>query len=56
MDINLCPFDKLLLNLLVPQIDKKIGPPQELDQIDINLCLPKKLLLYQMDINHRPPA
>ena len=45
-----------LLDLLVPQKDKKIGPPQKLDQIDINLCLPKKLLLDQMDINLCPPA
>ena len=53
MDINLCRPDKLLLDLLVVQMDKKFGPPKKLllDQIDINLCLPKKLLLYQMLLN-----
>ena len=29
MDINLCLLDKLLLDLLVAQMDKK-GPPQKL--------------------------
>ena len=27
-----------------------------LDQMDINLCLNKKLLLYQVDINLCPPT
>ena len=30
MDTNLCHPDKLLLDFLVAQMDKKIGPPQKL--------------------------
>ena len=57
MDIDLCVPDKLLLDLLVLQMDKN-GPPQKFlfDQEDINLCPPFEVLLDQMDINFCPPA
>ena len=57
MDINLCLPVILLLDLLVAQMDKKMGlPPQKLslDQMDINLCPPDKLFLDHMDTSLCP--